>query len=93
MATKLQRGSDIPEVTTNSFSLIVPTYNERDNIVPLVERIDKALAGYDYRVLFIDDDSEDGTAELIKSLAEKYPVEVIVRKDKRGLASAVVDGI
>ena len=77
----------------NSFSLIIPTYNERDNIVPLVERIHKALAGYNYKVLFIDDDSKDGTAELIRALSEKYPVEVIVRKDKRGLASAVVDGI
>lgn len=85
---------DIPEVArSNSFTLIVPTYNERDNIVPLVERIHQALAGYNYKVLFIDDDSKDGTAELIKSLTGKYPVEVIVRKDKRGLASAVVDGI
>jgi dolichol-phosphate mannosyltransferase len=77
----------------NSFSLIVPTYKERDNIVPLVERIHKALAGYNYKVLFIDDDSNDGTAELVRALSERYPLEVIVRKDKRGLASAVVDGI
>lgn len=74
-------------------SLIIPTYNERDNIIPLVERIHHALSSYEYRILFIDDDSSDGTAELATGLSQKYPVDVIVRKDKRGLASAVVDGL
>ncbi len=74
-------------------SLIIPTYNERDNIIPLVERIHHALSSYDYRILFIDDDSSDGTAELATGLSRKYPVDVIVRKDQRGLASAVVDGL
>ncbi len=74
-------------------SLIVPTYNEYDNIVPLVERIHRALSPHNYEILFIDDDSADGTAELASSLSAKYPVRVIVRKDKRGLASAVVDGL
>ena len=77
----------------NNISLIIPTYNERENITPLVERIHQALSGHDYRILFIDDDSQDGTAELARSLSPKYPVSVIVRKDKRGLASAVVDGL
>lgn len=78
---------------SNKVSLIIPTYNERDNIVPLVERIHKNMSGYDYRILFVDDDSRDGTAELAQSLAGKYPVDVLVRKDKKGLASAVVDGL
>ncbi len=74
-------------------SLIIPTYNEHDNIVPLVERIHRALSPRSYEILFIDDNSADGTAELASSLSAKYPVRVIVRKDKRGLASAVVDGL
>ena len=74
-------------------SLIIPTYNERDNIQPLVEQVDSALAGYDYELVFIDDNSRDGTAEAIRTLAQKYPARVIVRTDKKGLASAVVDGI
>ena len=78
---------------SKTISLIIPTYNERNNITPLVERIHHALSNYDYRILFIDDNSRDGTAELINSLSQKYPVSVIVRKDKRGLASAVVDGL
>ena len=74
-------------------SLIIPTYNERDNITPLLKRLERALAGYNYEVVFIDDNSADGTAEVAASLADKYPVRVIVRKNKRGLASAVVDGL
>jgi dolichol-phosphate mannosyltransferase len=83
-----------PESHLNkAVSIVVPTYNEKGNVNPLVERIDRALAGADYEVVFIDDNSRDGTAEAVAELSQKYPVRVIVRKDKRGLASAVVDGI
>jgi dolichol-phosphate mannosyltransferase len=74
-------------------SLIVPTYNEHDNITALFQRLGKALAGYNYEIVIIDDNSTDGTAELAESLKDEYPVKVVVRKDKRGLASAVVDGL
>lgn len=74
-------------------SLIIPTYNERDNIAPLVQRVNQALSGYDYEILFVDDDSRDGTAELAASLSPEYPVRVMVRKGKKGLASAVIDGL
>jgi dolichol-phosphate mannosyltransferase len=74
-------------------SVIVPTYNERENIIPLVEQIHHALSNHEYRILFVDDDSRDGTAELAQSLSPKYPVSVIVRQDQKGLASAVVDGL
>jgi dolichol-phosphate mannosyltransferase len=73
-------------------SVIIPTYNERDNIGPLVEAVHRALAGEDYEIVFVDDNSRDGTAEAAGSLSEKYPVRVIVRRDERGLASAVVHG-
>ena len=73
--------------------LIIPTYNERGNILPLVERIHHALSGYDYEILFVDDNSGDETTELITALSSQYPVKVIVRKNKKGLASAVVDGL
>lgn len=77
----------------DSISIIIPTYNERENITPLVERIDRALSSRDYEVVFVDDNSKDGTAELINSLSGKYPVRVMVRKEERGLATAVVHGI
>jgi dolichol-phosphate mannosyltransferase len=76
-----------------SVSVIIPTYNERDNIAPLVERIDRALASDNYEVVFVDDNSQDGTAAAIDRLSAKYPVKALVRKDERGLATAVIHGI
>jgi len=76
-----------------SVSIVIPTYNERDNIAPLVQRLSQSLAGYKYDILFVDDDSKDGTAEAASELKADYPLDVLVRRDKKGLASAVVDGI
>ncbi|MCK9466698.1 MAG: glycosyltransferase family 2 protein [Thiopseudomonas sp.] len=76
----------------SSVTIVVPTYNERDNIVPLVEKIAKNLSRYNYEILFVDDNSSDGTAEEISSLKSKYPVRVIVREGEKGLATAVVRG-
>jgi len=73
-------------------SLIAPTYNERENVVPLVERVHKALSQYRYELIIVDDNSPDGTAELAKTLATRYPLQVVVRTNERGLASAVVAG-
>ncbi|MCL2281270.1 MAG: glycosyltransferase family 2 protein [Dehalococcoidia bacterium] len=77
---------------SKTFSILIPTYNEHDNIAPLLERIAAAVQEQNYEVLFVDDNSRDGTAELINSLSTRYPARVIVRKDKRGLATAVTDG-
>ncbi len=77
----------------NIVSLVIPTYNERDNIAILIPEISQSLAGYEYEIIIVDDDSRDGTADVVESLKEKYPVKVIVRKGKKGLASAVVDGL
>jgi dolichol-phosphate mannosyltransferase len=74
-------------------SIVIPTYNESENIAPLAKQIAKALKGHDYEVVFVDDNSSDGTAEIIERLAAEYPVRVFVRKNERGLASAVVHGI
>ena len=73
-------------------SLIVPTYNERENIPPLVERIHKSLSNFSYELIVVDDNSPDGTAEVARGLSNKYPINVIVRTNERGLASAVVAG-
>jgi len=73
-------------------SLIVPTYNERENIASLIERVHKALSQYKYELIMVDDNSPDGTSDVVKSLSSDYPVRVIVRKNERGLASAVVAG-
>jgi dolichol-phosphate mannosyltransferase len=77
----------------DTVALIIPTYNEKDNIAPLVERIDKALADYNYEIIFVDDNSQDGTIEIAEGLAKRYPVRVIVRRQEKGLATAVVHGL
>jgi dolichol-phosphate mannosyltransferase len=74
-------------------SIIIPTYNEKENIAPLLSRVDGALAGYNYEVLIVDDGSQDGTIEVASALAGRYPVRVIVRRNERGLATAVVHGL
>ncbi len=74
-------------------SVIVPTFNEKENILTLLEKLNTVLSHRSYEVNIIDDNSRDGTAEIVRAASDKYPVNVVVRKDKRGLASAVVDGM
>ncbi|MGC8982195.1 MAG: polyprenol monophosphomannose synthase [Desulfurococcaceae archaeon] len=74
-------------------SVVVPTYNERENIGVLIELLDKHLKGFDYEVVVVDDNSPDGTAEVAEELAKRYPVKVVKRPGKLGLASAIFDGI
>jgi dolichol-phosphate mannosyltransferase len=78
---------------SKALSIVIPTYNEGGNITPLVERIAASLSGYDYEILLVDDNSQDGTPEIVAGLSTRYPVDVAVRKNERGLASAVVHGI
>lgn len=75
-------------------SIIVPTFNERDNVVALLDRLHAALAGVVFEVVFVDDDSPDGTADVIRQLARHAPrVRVIQRIGRRGLASAGLEGM
>lgn len=83
---------DKSKLMDKHISVIVPTYNERDNLPLLVRGISTALSNENYEILFVDDNSQDGTAELASSLANEYPVRVLVRRNERGLASAVVYG-
>lgn len=74
-------------------SIIIPAYKEKENIGPLLERIHNSLSKLNYEVIIVDDNRVDGSEELVGALAKKYPVKIIIRKDKRGLSSAVMDGI
>ncbi len=77
----------------DALSLIIPTYNEKDNIIPLVERIHQALSGLNYEIIIVDDGSRDGTIAAAQGLAARFPVKVIVRRGEKGLATAVVHGL
>jgi dolichol-phosphate mannosyltransferase len=73
-------------------SLVMPTYNEAGNITRLMALIDYSLKGTSYEVIVVDDNSPDSTGVVAEGLASQYPVVVIHRKGKLGLASAAVDG-
>lgn len=74
-------------------SVVVPTYNEAENVPLLVEKLRAALQGISWEVIFVDDDSRDGTARVARELAIKYPnVRVIQRIGRRGLSSACIEG-
>jgi len=75
-------------------SVVIPTFNERENIVPLVERLRAALAGISWEVIFVDDDSGDKTVDVVRrlSLVDRR-IRAIRRVHRRGLAGACLEGI
>ncbi len=78
-----------PELT-----VIVPTRNENDNVCPLYQALCRTLEGIDWEVIFVDDDSQDGTLEGVCRLATlDRRVRCIQRIGRRGLASACVEGM
>jgi dolichol-phosphate mannosyltransferase len=75
-------------------AIVLPTFNESGNVGPIVDRLEKALRGIRYEVIFVDDDSPDGTADVVRRLAERHDnVRVLQRIGRRGLASACIEGI
>lgn len=74
-------------------AIILPTLNERDNLAPLVERIEGALGREGWEVLIVDDNSADGTADEARRLSlTDARVRVIQRIGRRGLSSAAIEG-
>ena len=76
-------------------SIVIPTYNEAENLPILIEKITNALneSGLEGEIIVVDDDSPDGTWKTAEELKEKYEnLKVLRRMDKRGLSSAVLDG-
>ncbi|HEX3846315.1 MAG TPA: glycosyltransferase family 2 protein [Steroidobacteraceae bacterium] len=75
-------------------SIVVPTFNERDNVAELIRRLADCLAGRSWEVVFVDDDSPDGTAAVVRQhAAADSRVRCIQRIRRRGLASACVEGM
>ncbi len=72
-------------------SLIVPTYNERENVRPLYRRTVEALNGEDFEIVFVDD-SHDDTPDEIRRLSEEDGRVRLLHRMERGLATAVIDG-
>ena len=75
-------------------SVIVPTFNERDNVTPLFRRLEAALTGLAFEVIFVDDNSPDGTWEVVRNLASgDCRVRCVRRIGRRGLSGACIEGI
>jgi dolichol-phosphate mannosyltransferase len=75
-------------------SVIVPTFNERDNVPTLVKRLDAALSGIAWEVIFVDDNSPDGTSDVVRALAQTDArVRCIRRVGRRGLSGACIEGM
>lgn len=75
-------------------TVVVPTFKESRNVPVVVEHLDRVLAGVAWEVVFVDDDSPDGTADVARELAQRDGrVRVIRRIGRRGLSTACVEGV
>ena len=75
-------------------TVVIPTLNERANVELLLARLREALHGIAWEAVFVDDDSRDGTAALVRELSLRDPhVRIVQRIGRRGLSTAVIEGI
>jgi dolichol-phosphate mannosyltransferase len=89
-------GPDNPPQATGlpELSVVVPTFNERDNVTVLYRRLDATLKDVAWEVIFVDDNSPDGTWEVVRGLAQKDSrVRCLRRIGRRGLSGACIEGI
>ena len=74
--------------------VIVPTFNERGNVVELVDRLRDALTAYRWEPIFVEDDSPDETARCVRKIAQSDDrVRCLQRIGRRGLASGCIEGM
>ncbi len=75
-------------------SIVIPTYNERENIRGLIDRIEKALGRVSHEILFVDDQSPDGTVEAVERLARKKPrIRLLSHPPPRDLGRSILMGV
>ncbi len=83
-----------PAVRAPDLTIVVPTLNERDNLEPLLALVDAALGDLSWELMFVDDDSSDGTADHARALARRDPrVRCLQRIGRRGLSTACIEGV
>ncbi len=81
-------------MTAPELTIVVPTFNEVENVAELVRRVEVALDSVEWEIVFVDDDSPDGTAESVFELSRSNPrVRGIKRVGRRGLSSACIEGM
>ena len=78
----------------SGLSIVIPTYNEKDNISKILEKLKKSLKGITYEIIFVDDNSPDGTSFEIKNfIKNSSKIHLIHRVGRRGLSGAIIEGI
>lgn len=83
------------QMENSRISVVIPTYNERENLSKLIPELFKIFSRNDLRgeLIIVDDNSPDGSAEVVRSLQTPYPdLRLVVRSGKLGLSSAVLAG-
>jgi dolichol-phosphate mannosyltransferase len=96
MNETIRQGPENPQQTMGlpALSVVVPTFNERDNVAQLYRKLDSALAGMAWEVVFVDDNSPDKTWQVVRELARQDSrVRCIRRIGRRGLSGACIEGI
>jgi dolichol-phosphate mannosyltransferase len=92
-AIQLERQLSGAQSSPLELAVVVPTLNESGNIAQFLSLLEVALVGIEWEAVFVDDNSKDGTADLLREIGrEDRRVKVIQRVGRRGLASAVVEG-
>ena len=77
-----------------TLSIVIPTYNEKDNIFKILEKLKKVLKSITHEIIFVDDNSPDGTSAVIKDCIKKSSkIRLIHRIGRKGLAGAVIEGV
>lgn len=90
----LGRSNDLKAGASPDLTIVVPTFKERENVEPLLELLHAALEGIAWEVIFVDDDSPDGTAGTVRAVARRDSrVRCLQRIGRRGLSSACIEGI
>jgi dolichol-phosphate mannosyltransferase len=86
--------ASVPAAAPVELAVVIPTLNERENVPLIVERLNRVLAGIAWEVIFVDDDSPDGTADAVRALAQSQGnIRCIQRIGRRGLSSACIEGM
>ena len=79
---------------TLGLCIVLPTYNEAANVAPMVDALEAALGSTGWEAIFVDDNSTDATADIVRAISRRDPrIRVIQRIGRRGLASAVIEGM
>ena len=84
----------IPQQTKLELAVIIPTFNEAANVEELLNRLTVALCDTVWEAIFVDDNSTDRTADIVRKFALSTPyIRIIQRIGRRGLSSAVIEGM